>query len=375
MLSRPMVSVRIPSYNHEKYIRDCISSILNQTYSDFEIVIVDDCSTDRSVDVIRSFHDPRIKLEVLPRNSGMNVAVERCMQLGTGKYVANLSSDDLWEPTKLEKQVAFLEQHPEYDAVFTQVQAVGENGQPLGSAEYVSPFDFTNRSPEQWLWRFFYLGNCLCNPSVMIRREVYEAFGYQDKRLVSLSDFELWVKLSFQHRFWILNEELTLFRIRDNGMNLSAINPGNMRRLMFEYKQILNHYLQIRDPKRLERIFPECRKYGEPEEKTIPYFLGRLATDVPSMSHWLWGCETIYKMMEDPEAVKLLEEKYDFRYRDFLDLTKRVPPCPPESQPATKPKTSMLSVAVQRLKHFLAKLSPRLYFALKKGYYKLFRRA
>ena len=107
MYGVPLVSVRIPSYNHEKYIHDCIASVLNQTFQDFEIVIVDDCSTDGSVNVIRKFNDPRIKLEVLKRNSGMNVAVERCMQQCSGKYVANISSDDMWIPTKLEKQVAF----------------------------------------------------------------------------------------------------------------------------------------------------------------------------------------------------------------------------------------------------------------------------
>ncbi|MEZ4626908.1 MAG: glycosyltransferase family A protein [Eubacteriales bacterium] len=72
-----------------------------------------------------------MKLDILPRNSGMNVAVERCMQLSSGKYVANLSSDDLWEPAKLAQQVAFLERHPEYDAVFTQVKVVGEDGEAL----------------------------------------------------------------------------------------------------------------------------------------------------------------------------------------------------------------------------------------------------
>jgi len=366
MLSAPMVSVRIPSYNHEKYITACIESVLNQTFADFEIVIVDDCSTDNSVEVIRSFQDPRIKLEVLPRNSGMNVAVERCMQLSSGKYVANLSSDDLWAPTKLEQQVAFLEQHPEFDAVFTQVQIVGEYGNALDTRHFANPFDYENRSPEEWLRRFFYFGNCLCNPSVMIRREIYEKFGYQDKRLVSLSDFDLWVKLSFGHRFWILDQQLTMFRVRENGMNLSANSPANRRRQQFEFKQILDHYLQICDLEQLKKIFPECTKFGSPMEQTIPYFLGMLAIDSPSMIHRLWGLETIFDLMADAETAKLLEDSYDFRYRDFIELTKTAP----SFSESISDNSNMFA-----LKQKIAQFFPRLYNSLKRFYFKTTRRS
>lgn len=374
MTHTPLVSVRIPSYNHEKYIRACIQSILDQTFTDFEIVIVDDCSTDHSVEVIQSFDDPRIKLEVLPRNSGMNVAVARCVQLSSGKYIANLSSDDLWAPTKLAEQVAYLEHNPDCAAVFTQVTIVGEDGQELTPQEFLSPFDYENRSPDEWLRRFFYLGNCLCSPSVMIRREVYEKFSCQDKRMVSLSDFDLWVKLSLEYKLWVLDQKLTMFRVRAGGANLSANNPGNQRRQMFEFKQILDHYLEIHDPERLKYIFPECEKFGEPEARTIPYFLGRLAIDVPTMVHWLWGCEKIFDLMADPDMARLLEEKYDFRYRDFIDLTKTAPPAPPEpaTQPKPAPKPNLAAYGVYRVKRILARLFPRGYLALKRRFYRVF---
>lgn len=317
---QPMVSVRIPSYNHEKYISDCIHSILAQTHQDFEIIIVDDCSTDQSVDIIRSFNDPRIKLEVLPRNSSMNVAVERCMQIAAGKYVANISSDDMWAPAKLEKQVEFLENNKEYDAVFTGVEFIGEEGGILDCKHTV--FDCENRTASGWLRRFFYEGNCLCNPSVMIRREVYESLRYQDKRMVSLSDFDLWVRFSLRHRLWILDEKLTKFRICGTDGNLSADTPRNRNRAFFETKQILEHYMDIKDPFLLTEIFPECLEYGKPEEIAIPYFLGRLAVGTNRLPHTLWGCEKIFQLLADKNAAHLLEEFYDFRYSDFLKLTK-----------------------------------------------------
>ena len=326
MSAAPLISVRIPSYNHGKYIEACISSILRQTFQDFEIVIVDDCSTDDSVSLIRNIKDPRIKLEVLKRNSGMNVAVARCMQLCQGKYVANISSDDMWEPTKLEKQVEFLERNKEYDAVFTQVKFIDETGRPIRRVNnpYAYIFDYKNRESTQWLRRFFYLGNCLCNPSVLIDREVYKSLGYQDKRLVSLSDFDLWVKFALYHKFWILNEDLTKFRLRKSNANLSADTSKNKNRMSFEHKQILDNYLSITDTKMLTAIFPESLRYGEPEVGTIPYFLGRLAIDTDSRIHQLWGCEKIYNLMRSQKAVESLEKHCNFRYVDFYALTQRI---------------------------------------------------
>lgn len=380
MSRKPLVSVRIPSYNHEAYIGACIKSILAQTFGDFEIVIVDDCSTDRSVEVIKSFRDPRIRLEVLPRNCGMNVAVERCVELCRGKYIANISSDDMWEPLKLEKQVAFLENHRSYDAVFTDVNFIGDEGVVLTNNDhpYFGVFDSTNRTPSQWLRRFFYSGNCLCNPSVLIRASVYRALHCQDKRLVSLSDFDLWVRFSLRgHRLWVLDEKLTLFRILGSEGNLSAATSGNRNRGAFEYKQILSNFLNIQDPWQLIEIFPECLAYGSPVRTTIPYFLGILAVRQGSDYHRLWGCEAIFTLLGNPHAARELERRYDFRYVDFLALTKttdffgnlkesgsnKIAPALPTEHPITASSGSNLRL--QRVKVIAHRISPRLYGILK----------
>ena len=255
----------------------------------------------------------------------MNVAVAHCMKRCTGKYIANMCSDDVWHPEKLEKQVGFLESNESYDAVFTRVHLVNEKGRSLKSLRYAlySPFNCENKTPHEWLNHFFYNGNCLCNPSVLIKREVYEKFGYQDKRLLSLSDFDLWVKLSFEHSFFILDEKLTSFRIRSGHMNVSAATMGTKNRIGFEYKQILDNYLVIKDTDTLIKIFPECVRYGEPQDSVIPYFLARLAIDTGGVFRKLWGLEKIFSLMSDESASRMLEENYDFRYADFIRLTAR----------------------------------------------------
>ena len=124
----PTVSVLIPSYNHEKFVRECIQSVLNQTFQDFEIIITDDGSTDHTTDVIESFDDPRIKLFKFHKNQGATVAANNCIRHATGKYIAMLSSDDAWYPQKLAVQVKYLDTHPKVAVVFGKVDWINEFG-------------------------------------------------------------------------------------------------------------------------------------------------------------------------------------------------------------------------------------------------------
>jgi glycosyltransferase involved in cell wall biosynthesis len=115
----PRVSVIVPSYNHAKFLRETIDCVLAQTFTDWELIIVDDRSTDDSVEIIRSYTDPRIHLSVNEKNIGTYPTLNRCLDLSKGEYVAVLDSDDLWEPPKLEKQVAALDKYPEASFSYT----------------------------------------------------------------------------------------------------------------------------------------------------------------------------------------------------------------------------------------------------------------
>ena len=178
----PRVSIVIPSYNHEKFVRECIQSVLDQTYQDFEIVITDDGSPDGTVNVIKEFDDSRIQLYTHAENKGACIAINNCIQKATGEYIAVLCSDDAWEPSKLEKQVQYLDSHPETGAVFTKVVLVDEEGNPIGPEDYKNFYIFEkeNRSRYEWLKFFFYSGNCLCHPSVLIREKCYDDIGLYD---------------------------------------------------------------------------------------------------------------------------------------------------------------------------------------------------
>ena len=103
-----LVSIVMPNYNSEKYVRATIQSVIAQTYQNWELLFVDDCSTDHSLDIVRAFGDPRIKIFENEKNSGAAVSRNYALRMAQGKWIAFLDSDDLWEPEKLEKQLAFM---------------------------------------------------------------------------------------------------------------------------------------------------------------------------------------------------------------------------------------------------------------------------
>jgi len=318
----PRVSVFIASYNHEKYVRECIQSVLDQTYQDFEIIITDDGSTDGTVNVIKEFADPRIQLYTHAENKGASTAANNCIQKAAGEYLAGLDSDNAWEPTKLEKQVKYLDSHPEIGAVFTKVVLVDEAGNMIGPEDYKNFYIFEkeNRSRYEWLKFFFSSGNCLCHPSVLIRKKCYDEVGLYDERMKNIPDQDMWVRLCLKYDIHILNEKLVRFRILADKSSASADKPSTHIRLNFEYIHILNHYLAINDREIFLKIFPEAEKYGVVEEEYIPYFLSRLALDINTRIWVLWGLQTLFNFLGQDGMAISLEKKYGFRYRDFYNL-------------------------------------------------------
>ena len=318
----PTVSVIIPLYNHESYIEDCIKSVLNQTFQDFEIIITDDYSNDRSVEIVESFHDPRIKLLKNLNNLGGSVTANRCILNSTGKYIAMLSSDDIWHPQKLEMQINYLEKHSEIGVVFSQVEWIDKNGNVFEAKKdpYFSVFNVNNRNRYDWLNYFFYKGNCLCHPSSVVRRECYNEVGLLNPAFSGLPDFDLWIRICLHYEIWILEEKLVRFRWLGNERNASGDNDINRIRNSFEAFLILDQYLQIKDIHEVLSIFPESTKYGKINERLIPYILGRIAIDSGVVYKILWGQNVLYKILQNEDLTKYLDKENNFSYLRFTEL-------------------------------------------------------
>jgi glycosyltransferase involved in cell wall biosynthesis len=323
------VSVLIASYNHGPYIAQAIESVLSQDYQDFEIVVTDDGSADDSVARLRRFTDPRIKLFTFPENRGACTAFRTCLANAGGQYVAVLNSDDVFLPGKLTKQVAYLDLHQDMAAVLGLATIVDAKGKSLAgrtTRAYVTIFEQPNRSRFEWLNYFFLRGNCLCHPTLLIRRECYDAVGSLDERLAQLPDLDFWVRLCLRYEIHILQEPLIHFRLHGAEGNASGKTPAKTRRARWEYRHVLDHYLTIQDVQMLQKIFPEAQKYGNNvDPQLIPFVLAMIALETPPplQVRQMFGIETLYFLLRDDQTAAKLEAAFGFTYRNFIELTGR----------------------------------------------------
>lgn len=319
----PTVSVIIPSYNHERFVQECIQSVLNQTFQDFEIIITDDASIDRTVEIIEQFDDPRIKLFKHSINQGVSIAANNCIKHAKGKYIAWLSSDDAWYSEKLEVQVRYLDEHPKTGVVFGKVDWIDEFGNLItdSSFPYLNVFEVQNRIRHEWLSYFFLTGNCLSLPSSLVRAQCFDAVGLFDPTYAKLLDLDLWIRVCFQYDIVVLDQKLIRNRWISDDSNASGNTLVNRIQIRFEYKHLLNHYLRIKKPDELLAIFPDAGQYGELTQETIPYILGRIAISDNLDFKTLWGLDTIYSLLQDKNTAQTLEKKCKFTYLDFLRLS------------------------------------------------------
>jgi len=330
-IKQPLVSVIIPSYNHEKYILKAIQSVLDQTFQDFEIVITDDGSSDGSIDEIKKFTDPRIKLFCSEKNQGTYVTVNNCIKNSTGKYIAILNSDDVFLLDKLEKQVKFLEEHNEIGAVFGLAELIDEDGNIFKDKNYPYSkiFKQENRTKEEWLRYFFFNLNCLCHPSILVRRKCHDDVGLYDPRFIQVADFEFYLRLLLKYEIYILQENLIKFRIRANEANTSGQNPFALNRTIVETKYLLKNYLKIDNVELFNKIFPESKNFKWKLDKDlIPFTLANIILDstfyLPIQYKLIYrnfAINILFEAIENEEMAKKIETNCNFRYIDFIKLT------------------------------------------------------
>jgi len=321
----PKVSVILTSFNHAKYLRDAIDSSLNQTYDDFELIIWDDASTDESWFIINSYKDSRIKaFRNEERKRGVYGINKAIREIARSEYIAIHHSDDVWEPYKLERQVKFLDEHPDIGAVFSNALAIKEDGAALEDSShfYYNIFEQPNRSRYEWLNHFFYKGNALCHPSVLIRRQCYNDCGLYRPWFAQIGDFDMWIRLCLKHNIYVLPEKLVRFRVRENEANTSGNRPDARIRGMTEFHHVLRNYLLIDTFDEMVSVFPEARKFFRLEGFEHKFVLAMICLGDKSL-HWakLLGLELLFELLSDTEKAKTIKTLYSFDYRNFIELT------------------------------------------------------
>ncbi|MFQ5825385.1 MAG: glycosyltransferase family 2 protein [bacterium] len=204
----PKVSVILPVYNEETRVATAIMSILNQTYTDFEFLIINDCSQDNTETVIRSFRDKRIHLINNENNLGVIRSSNKGIFSAVGKYIARIDADDFSLPTRLEKQVHFLDQNPEVAVLGTAVY----HNDNMRNEKFIRIPPQKDRHIKYEMVKYVPLEHS----SVMVRAKVLQDFGGYDENYGAVEDLELWTRIGKKYQFANLSEPLVVRNIRPN---------------------------------------------------------------------------------------------------------------------------------------------------------------
>jgi len=312
----PTVSVIMATYNHADFVKQAVESVLSQQGVDFEFLIADDGSADRTREVVFAIKDERIHFFPNEKNRGACIVTNELIESSSGEFIALINSDDYWVgQDKLAYQVQIMQEMPTVGACFGRARFVDKNGQDIdkGSLSFGTVFDQENRSQGQWLRRFFDLGNCICHPTMLIRKSCYEELGIYNNRLRQLPDFDMWIRLVKRYEIFISNRELINFRILP-GENASGQTTTNSIRTINEHFLIADSFFD-----------------GARSEQLIEGFSDLLAIkDIPSAQHldiekarlffvenqWLGkpykmiGLLKLSQLLNDPVHYKILNEFY-----------------------------------------------------------------
>jgi glycosyltransferase involved in cell wall biosynthesis len=206
-----LISIILPVFNTDKYLQQSIESILNQTFTDFELIIIDDGSTDNSLKIIQSFDDNRIKIIQNQTNQGISTSLNKSIDLAQGKYIARMDADDISMPERLKKQVAFLEKNPTIDLVGSSVEFIDAYDNSKNS--------FDIRDYNQEMLDCLLIFTCpIYHPTIMCKSELLRQFKY-DKFYEGLEDWELWTRIIETKNIINLPDVLLKYRLHEQNIS------------------------------------------------------------------------------------------------------------------------------------------------------------
>jgi len=223
----------MPVYNGDEYLQEAIASILNQTYTDFEFLIIDDASLDKSVDVICGYSDNRIRLIRNKRNLGISKTLNRGLRLARGKYVARMDADDISHPERLQAQITFLDEHPSIGLCGTSVTYIGDYEGVCTVPE----------SHEAILARMVF-SNILPHPTIVLRMDLLSQHALQYDEFCAAEDYDLWIRLSKFTRFANINSPLLRYRLHQDSISKTGKKRVDYSAMQIRHKQLLNMGVQ-----------------------------------------------------------------------------------------------------------------------------------
>lgn len=232
-MNTPLISIIMPVYNEEKHVSEAINSILNQTFKKFELIIIDDGSTDKTVEIIKNYNDERITLISLSENKGNRYAANVGIKAARAEYIVRQDGDDISLPYRLEKQYHFMEENP----------TIGFSG---GGIQYFGEISYTQYFPEvqEEIQVRFLFGTSICQGTSIIRKEIIEKYNitYQENGVSYAEDFDLFYRLSLVANGANLSDILIKYRRHDANVSKTEVNYSISRDI---FRKIIKDYLEF----------------------------------------------------------------------------------------------------------------------------------
>lgn len=284
----PKITVFMAAYNVSGYIAESISSILNQTFKDFEFIIIDDGSTDDTALIVKKFNDSRISFIQNDGNKGIPFTRNRLLELAKGEYIAILDSDDIAYPERLQLQLDFFSSHPEAALCGGHGKIIDENGIETGTEIIVATDDSINMR--------MLFGNPFINSSTMFKTEIFRALsGYKNFALAE--DFDLFIRISEKHK--VRNIDVFLVKYRVHGENITIKRSEEQEKHELEILKNIQENLGISHTENSLSLHKELLTNNLNEGRFLEYFellfamksanLKSKRFDIPKMNQFLFN--------------------------------------------------------------------------------------
>ena len=204
------VTVLLAVYNGERYLREAVDSVLAQTFSDFELLVVDDGSTDGTEEILHSYRDPRIRVLRNEQNHGLTSSLNRGLASARGEYVVRQDADDISVPERLAKQIELLDTRGDLVLVGSSHRRIGVQGEPLGLRQAPT-------QPTEIRWRLLFV-NAFAHTSAVLRRKILDAVGAYDESFRYAQDYDLWSRIAWRFQVAAVAEPLVSYRLTSSSM-------------------------------------------------------------------------------------------------------------------------------------------------------------
>jgi len=246
------VSVILPCYNGVQWIGQAIESVLNQTFKDFELLVIDDGSTDNSKEIVSSYLcDERVRY-IYQENRGFSGAINRGIRESKGDLIGFIGQDDLWLPNKLELQTKYLSKHGDVDLIHSSYFAIDPQGQIMG----IRNMEIPNVSSKRELIETLFLWNFIGFETVLVKRKCFDEVGFFDERMVGFSDHDMWLRIA--GKFNIVYTSLPLVKKREHTLQLSKTQAEKVLRdefLLVRKARYQYPFLEKVVPKKLASLY------------------------------------------------------------------------------------------------------------------------